>query len=103
MAMARTVEDLSAELGAELKALREELRAVIDTVKELGARQAAGAADAVRETVDEATARLRSSAGDARRQGEAMAHDFAEVVARRPGAAMLAAMSLGYLLGKLRH
>ncbi len=95
--------DETADIGPELKALREDLAALIETVKGLGAKQAAGAAESVHEAVNEMADRLKTGAGDARRQGEAVAQEFAAMIARRPVGSILAALALGYVVGKLKH
>jgi ElaB/YqjD/DUF883 family membrane-anchored ribosome-binding protein len=102
MANAKTTEETSAELGREIKALRDDFTALMATVKEYGELQAAQAAHSARETIDRVGERIRMTADEARERGEAMATEIEVMIARRPLTSVLIALGVGYLIGKLR-
>ena len=102
MATAKTAEEASAEISKELQALRDDLAALVSTVKGLATTQAEHAMDAARETVGNVTERLRMSASEARHRGEEAANEFEDMIARRPLTSIMIALGIGYVIGKIR-
>lgn len=102
MATAKTAEDTAAELSKEMKALRDDLTALVSTVKEFTTSQAEHAVGAAKETVGHMAESLRMTASEARHRGEVAATEVEEMIAKRPLTAVLIALGVGYLVGKLR-
>lgn len=102
MATEKTAENASAELSKELAALREDLAALVGTVRDLATSQAGHAVDAAKETVGHVAERLRMSASDARHRGEEVATEIEEMIGRRPLTAVMIALGIGYVIGKMR-
>jgi ElaB/YqjD/DUF883 family membrane-anchored ribosome-binding protein len=97
--MARTPEESAADIGADLKALREDVASLIQTLKETGTQQAGNMAAGLRDAVDSVGESVRMTAGQARERGEAVARDMEAMIGRNPLTAVLVALGLGYLLG----
>lgn len=97
----RTAEENIGEIRDELKALRDDLAALGQSVRDLGVQQANSVAGSVRDAVGQATESLRMSAGEARRQGEAVATEIEAAITRNPLTAILVAMGLGYIVGMI--
>ncbi|MCW5713249.1 MAG: DUF883 family protein [Bauldia sp.] len=102
MATAKTAEEASAEISKELQALREDLAALVGTVKDLATTQAEHAMDAAKETVGNVTERLKMTASEARHRGEEVATELEEMIARRPLTSIMVALGIGYVIGKIR-
>jgi ElaB/YqjD/DUF883 family membrane-anchored ribosome-binding protein len=102
MATEKTAGDASAELSKELAALREDLAALVATVRDLATSQAGHAVDAAKETVGHVADRLKMTATDARHRGEEMASEIEEMIVSRPLTAVMIALGVGYVIGKIR-
>jgi ElaB/YqjD/DUF883 family membrane-anchored ribosome-binding protein len=102
MATEKTAQDTSAELSKELAALREDLAALVGTVRDLATSQAGHAVDAAKETVGHVAERLKMTASDARHRGEEVASEIEELIATRPLTAVMIALGIGYVIGKIR-
>lgn len=102
MATAKSAEDASAEISKELQALRDDLAALVGTVKDIATHQASQAMDTAKETVGNVAERLRMTASEARHRGEEAATEVEEMIAKRPLTAVLIALGIGYVIGKLR-
>jgi ElaB/YqjD/DUF883 family membrane-anchored ribosome-binding protein len=103
MANAKTGTDAADELREELQALRADFAKLVETVKAMGKEQADAALHSAREAVDHAADKVRSKAAEAQRRGEAAAADLEAMVNRHPLTSILAAIGLGYLVGRMRH
>ena len=101
--MAKAADDITAELGREIKALRKDLAALVASVKELGAKEAASAASSAKEAVEHVTETVKMTAEDARRRGEAAATEIESMIAKRPIMSALVALGLGYFVGRFRR
>ena len=99
----KATEDTSDELRAELNALRSDLAALVDTVKEMGREGADSALHAAKDAVDDAKKRLKMTAAEARERGEAAAADVEALVTRHPIGAIFAALGIGFILGRAGH
>ena len=87
-------DDMNAELGREMKALRDDLAALAGTVKEMAAQRAEAVVENISETV-------RMTAAEAQKRGEAMAGEIEEMIRNRPLTAVLVAAAVGFLVGKI--
>jgi ElaB/YqjD/DUF883 family membrane-anchored ribosome-binding protein len=90
------------ELREELSALRGDLAALVETVKEMGRERADSAIHSAKETVDHAAQRFKVSAEEARERGEAAADEIGAMVTRHPVSAVFVALGIGYLVGRIR-
>lgn len=77
-------------LRMEMNQVRDDLAAVVQTLKEMGSERGA-----------EAFERLRSSADRARSEGERMAQSVSRELEQRPFSSVVAAFGIGLLLGFL--
>ncbi|MGV8840153.1 MAG: DUF883 family protein [Bauldia sp.] len=102
MATAKTAEEASAELNKELQALRDDLAALVGTVKDLASRQAEHAVESAKETVGHVAERLKMTASEARHRGEEAATEIEHMIANRPLTSVLIALGIGYVIGKIR-
>jgi ElaB/YqjD/DUF883 family membrane-anchored ribosome-binding protein len=89
-------EDMSAEFGREMKALRDDLAALAGTVKDMAAQRAEAVVGAAKET-------MKMTAAEAQRRGEAMALEVEDMIRERPLTSVLVAVAVGYLIGKITH
>ena len=89
------------DLQRELKVLRADLTALVGTVKEIGANQAENLAAQVKGAVGDFSGRMRMTADEARRRGEAAAHEVEEVIGRHPLTAVMIAMGIGFIVGAI--
>lgn len=104
MATAKSdTEDTAAELGKEIKALRDDLTSLMATVSDYVGRQASHASEAAHETFEGVKETLKSTASEARRRGEIAASELEDMIAARPLTSVLVALGIGYVVGKLRH
>lgn len=102
MATAKTADDTAAELSKEMKALRDDLTALVSTVKDFTTSQAEHAVDAAKEKVGHMAESLKMTATEARHRGEVVATEIEDMIARRPLTSVLIALGVGYVIGKLR-
>lgn len=91
------------ELKSELKTLRDDFAKLVETVKELGTEQANAAMRKARKATEGAAESLRMSAEEAKERGEAFAEEIEEMIQRRPLMSILAALGIGYVVGRIRH
>lgn len=104
MATTKTdTEDTAAELRREVKALRDDLTALVGTVSDYIGKQASQAGEAAKEGVGQMAEALKSTANEARRRGEIAASEIEDMIAARPLTSVLVALGLGYVIGKLRR
>jgi len=103
MANTKSGPDATEELKEELQALRADLAKLVETVKAMGVEQADSAMHSAREAIDHAADKVRAKAAEAQRRGEAAAEDLEAMVNRHPLTSILAAIGLGYLVGRMRH
>ena len=103
MANAKTTGDTSDELREELKALRDDLTKLVDTVKTMGKEQADAALHSARDAFDHAAEGIKSRAAEAQKRGEAMAEEVEQMITRHPVTSILVAIGLGYFFGRMRH
>jgi ElaB/YqjD/DUF883 family membrane-anchored ribosome-binding protein len=94
-------EEAGDELKREMKALRDDLAALVGTVKEMAAQRAEAVADSARETVENIGESMKMTAAEAQRRGEEMAGEVEEMIRNRPLTAVLVAAAVGYLVGKI--
>lgn len=99
--MAKIGEESAAEIGAELKALRDDLASLVQTLKDAGRREADNVAAGLRDAAGQVSEQVRVTAGQARAQGEAMATEMEAMIVRNPITAVLVALGLGYLVGAI--
>ena len=103
MATAKTTDEPTDELKSELKALRDDFAKLVETVKSIGEEQAESAIHRAKEAAEHAAEGLRMSAAEARQRGEAAAEEVEVMIQRHPLTAILIALGLGYIFGRVRH
>lgn len=101
--MATAKDESNDDLQRELKALRAELTALVKSVKDIGTHQAETVSAHVRELIDEAGERVRMTASEAKRRGEAAADEVEAMITRHPLSSVLVALGLGFVIGTLRR
>lgn len=99
--MATKTTETADELRDELSALRADLAALVETVKEMGRDRADSAIHSAKEAVDHAAQRLKLSAEEARQRGEAAADEIEAMVTRHPIGTLFVALGLGFLIGRI--
>ncbi len=97
--MARTTD--SAEMSSELKALKDEVLRLSETVASYARGEAEHAGAKVRDYVDDLSRRGRDVAETAREGVETATHDVEQHIARNPLASVLIATGIGLILGMM--
>lgn len=100
--MATKTTETAEDFREELNALRGDLAALVDTVKEMGRERADSAIHSAKEAVDHAAKRFRVSAEEARERGEHAADEIGAMVTRHPISSVFVALGIGYLVGRIR-
>lgn len=101
MATTKTTEEITDELGRDIKALRDDIGNLLAAAKDAGLAGARSAAELAGEAAADVGNAVKRSAMRARRQGEVAANEIEELIVDRPIISVLLAAGAGFLLAKL--
>jgi ElaB/YqjD/DUF883 family membrane-anchored ribosome-binding protein len=102
MADVKHFKDASQDIAEDFGALREDIAKLTTSVSGLVRAQASSATNAVMEGTESARQQLSSGAAEAQSRLRGMGADIEATIERNPFAAVLIALSAGFLIGMLR-
>jgi ElaB/YqjD/DUF883 family membrane-anchored ribosome-binding protein len=91
----------SAEIGADLAALRRDVAHLAETMRSVLETQTEAASLRVSDAVGNASSRISNAAGDAQKNVKAAGGEIGASIERNPLTAMLIAMGVGIIIGSM--
>ncbi len=90
-------------LGDIVQFVRAELAALLASTKEAASAETERAKAAATTLAEEVSKRLHDAVSEAGERGQRAADELGELIVRRPVVSLLAAVGLGYLIGRIQR
>ncbi|MGO8738477.1 DUF883 family protein [Rhodoblastus sp.] len=101
--MTPKVDGATADIGADLAALRRDIAHLTETMRGMVEHQTQAAGIHVSSAVDDARSAIANAAGDAQKNVKAASSQFWGGIERNPLTAVLIALGVGMVIGSLRR